>query len=91
MIVIIEKNANGKIEFTKEELEELLEKARAEGVRECQKNNYIYTQPSTTSPLLPNNPYVSPVTCETPQSISCGKSTSGIKLNSVQTINEFKE
>lgn len=79
MIVLIEKNANGKIEFTKEELEELLEKARAEGVRESQKNNYIYTQPS--SPLLPNNPYVSPFTCGTPQTISCGTSKSEIKLN----------
>lgn len=46
MIVVIEKNANGKIEFTKEELEELLEKAREKGVKEAQKTNYIYTQPS---------------------------------------------
>lgn len=54
MIVVIEKNANGKIEFTKEELEELLEKARTEGAKEAQKNNYIYTQPTVTPSLQPD-------------------------------------
>lgn len=87
MIVVIEKNANGKIEFTKEELEELLEKARAEGAKEAQKNNYIYTQPSNPSPLLPNNPYVSPFTCQTPQTISGGTSTGKIKLNGAPASN----
>lgn len=83
MIVVIEKNANGKIEFTKEELEELLEKARAEGAKEAQKNNYIYTQPSK----LPNSPYISPFTCGTPQTISGGTSTGEIKLNGAPVSN----
>ena len=34
MIVIVEPNKNGKIELTKEELQEYLEKAKAEGVKE---------------------------------------------------------
>lgn len=81
MIVVIEKNANGKIEFTKEELEELLEKARAEGAKEAQKNNYIYTTPSAPSTIPTLDPYRSPFTCQTPQTISGGTSTSEIKLN----------
>lgn len=87
MIVVIEKNANGKIEFTKEELEELLEKARAEGAREAQKNNNIYTKPSNPSPLLPTSPYISPFTCGTPQTISGGTSTGEIKLNGAPVSN----
>lgn len=70
MVVIIEKNANGKIEFTKEELEELLEKAKQEGREEAQRYNYIYTTPSNPAPSTPPNPYVSPFTCQTPQTIS---------------------
>ncbi len=56
MVVVIEKNANGKIEFTKEELEELLEKAKQEGIKEGQKYSYIYTTPSSPSitPMTPN-------------------------------------
>lgn len=88
MIVVIEKNANGKIEFTKEELEELLEKARAEGAKEAQKNNYIYTQPSAPSPLLPNSPYVSPFTCGTPKAIPCDNTATStgttIKINGAE-------
>lgn len=59
MIVVIEKNENGKIEFTKEELEQLLEKARAEGICEAQvqKPNYI-------------NPLQSPFTCGTPKGLN---------------------
>lgn len=37
MIVIVEKNENGKIEFTKEELQKLLEEARAEGEHDARK------------------------------------------------------
>ncbi len=37
MIVIIEKNENGKYEFTKEELQELLEQAREEGRKDAKK------------------------------------------------------
>ncbi|MCH5315492.1 MAG: hypothetical protein J1E81_06230 [Eubacterium sp.] len=73
MIVLFEKNANGKIEFTNEELEKLLEEAKQEGVREGSKSNYIYTTPSNPSPATPSfpyNPYILPVTCGTPQTIS---------------------
>lgn len=70
MIVVVKENANGKIEFTKDELEELLEKARQEGVKDAQKNNYI-TTPSNPSPLLPNTHFQSPFTCETPKAIPC--------------------
>ena len=69
MVVVIEKNANGKIEFTKEELEELLEKARQEGIKEGQKYSYIYTTPSNP---LPNNPmptWQPTITCEAPKSV----------------------
>lgn len=71
MIVLFEKNANGKIEFTKEELEDLLEKARQEGVREGSKPNYIYTTPSNPSPATPSIPF-SPFTCQTPQTVAHG-------------------
>ena len=56
MVVVIEKNANGKIELTKEELEALLEQAKQEGIKEGQKYSYIYTTPSSPSitPLTPN-------------------------------------
>ena len=37
MIVIIEKNENGKYEFTKEELQVLLEQAREEGRKDAKK------------------------------------------------------
>lgn len=37
MIVIVEKNENGKIEFTKEELKALLEEAKEEGEKEARK------------------------------------------------------
>lgn len=40
MVVVIEKNANGKIELTKEELQELLEQAKQEGINEYIKRNY---------------------------------------------------
>lgn len=43
MIVVVKENANGKIEFTKDELEELLEKAKQEGIAIGQKNQYVYT------------------------------------------------
>lgn len=83
MIVVVKENANGKIEFTKDELEELLEKAKQEGITIGQKNQYVYTTPSTPSPLQPNSPYVSPFTCQTPQTIS----TSEIKLNGAPVSN----
>ena len=70
MIVVIEKTANGKIEFTKEELEELLEKAKQAGITEAQRYNYIYTTPSNPSPVWPTNPYISPFTYQTPQTIA---------------------
>ena len=56
MVVLFEKNANGKIEFTKEELEQLLEQAKQEGIKEGQKYSYIYTTPSSPSitPITPN-------------------------------------
>lgn len=87
MIVVIEKNENGKIEFTKEELEQLLEKARAEGAKEAQKNNYIYTTPSAPSitPML--DPYRSPFTCQAPQTVSGGTSVGEIKLNGAPVSN----
>ena len=86
MIVLIEKNANNKLEFTKEELEELLEKARQEGVKEGQKTNYIYTRSANPSPLLPNNRYVSPFTCGTPQTISDSTSIgTTIKVNGAES------
>ena len=96
MVVVIEKNANGKIEFTKEELEELLEKARQEGRAEAQRNNYIYTNPSNPAPSTPLNPYVSPFTCQTPQPIPCDMSKSisdttstgtTIKINGAEATN----
>lgn len=84
MIVVIEKNANGKIEFTKEELEELLEKARAEGAREAQKTTYI-TTPSTPSPTITPLPYISPITCGTPKNISDSTSIgTTIKINGAE-------
>lgn len=88
MIVVIEKNANGKIEFTKEELEELLEKAKQEGVKEGSKQNYIYTTPATPSPLQPNNPFQSPFTCGTPQTIATSNAEdTTIKLNGAPVSN----
>ena len=83
MVVVIEKNVNGKIEFTKEELEELLEKARQEGVREGSKQNYIYTTPSNPSPLEPNSPFGYQFTCGTPKTIA----TSENKLNGAPVSN----
>lgn len=83
MIVLIEKNERGKIEFTKEELEDILEKARAEGVKEGQKYSYIYTTPPNSSPLQPNTTYISPFTCQTQQTIA----TSKAKLNDSETTN----
>ena len=77
MIVLFEKNANGKIEFTKEELEALLEQARTEGVKEGNRQNYIYTTPSIPSPTapgIPYNPYIT-VTCQMPQNSSDGTSS----------------
>ena len=86
MIVVIEKNTNGKIEFTKEELEELLEKARAEGVREASKTTYI-TSPANPSPTIPNSPYfATPVTCSTPQAISSMEYDEA-KINGIHTNN----
>lgn len=40
MVVAIDKNANGKIELTKDELQELLEQARQEGVNDYIKRNW---------------------------------------------------
>lgn len=41
---VFEVNSNGKIEFTKEELEKILEEVYNEGAKENQKNNPIYRQ-----------------------------------------------
>lgn len=54
MIVIVSPNKNGKIELTKEQLQEYLEQAKAEGAKEAQKNNFIYTQPTVTPSLQPD-------------------------------------
>lgn len=43
MIVIVEKNANGKIELTQEELQEMLEKVRQDGIEDYKKNQYSLT------------------------------------------------
>lgn len=46
MVVVIEKNANGKIELTKDELQELLEQARQEGINDYLKRNwYVVNTP----------------------------------------------
>ena len=39
MIIIVEPNKNGKIELTKEQLQEYLEQAKAEGVKEERERN----------------------------------------------------
>ena len=52
MIVIVEPNKNGKIELTKEELQEYLEKAKAEGVKEERGRNINRI---TVNPCVPNS------------------------------------
>ncbi len=91
MIVVIEKNATGEIEFTQEQLEELLEKARQEGVKEAQKPNYIYTNTYKPVPLQPNTPFQSPVICgATPKAMSEGTSTlTTIAINGTEATNDI--
>lgn len=84
MIVLFEKNANGKIEFTKEELEELLEKARQEGVREGSKPNYIYTTPPSTTPI---NPLPYQVTCTSGTVATSDSAPEVTKLNGAPITN----
>ena len=87
MIVLIEKNANGKIEFTQEELENLLEKARQEGIKEGTKHNYIYS-PSTTPNFVPTlDPYRSPFTCGTGTIATSDTADTTTKLNGAPITN----
>ena len=59
MIKVFTVNGNGKIEFTKEELEKLLNDTYAEGQRNCNcGSNITWTNPSVT----PYLPYYSDVT-----------------------------
>lgn len=59
MIVIVEKNKDGKIVVTEEQLKQWLEEARAEGYREAQKPaaEPLTAGPLTTNPY-PENPYI---------------------------------
>ena len=52
MIKVFTVNGNGKIEFTKAELEKLLNDTYAEGQRNCNCGSNIWTNPSIT-PYLP--------------------------------------
>lgn len=63
MIIIYKEFKDGKAEFTKKELEELLEKARKEGYDEGYSKGYCdgkYTQPITypTTPISPTYPNI---------------------------------
>lgn len=53
MIILIEPNKNGKIELTKQQLQEYLEQAKEEGAKEAQKT-IVYTQPTVTPSLQPD-------------------------------------
>lgn len=57
MIVIVEKNFHGNFEFTKEELEELLLKARQEGYDEGYKLGVAHGEKHVTYPTMPTTPF----------------------------------
>ena len=46
-VKVFTKNQNGKIEFTEDELQKLLDEIYNEGYWDSKKNNYIYTTPYT--------------------------------------------
>lgn len=59
MIKVFTVNENGKIEFTKTELEKLLDDIYAEGQKNCKCNNTI----TWTSPYINTTPYNGEILC----------------------------
>lgn len=87
MIVVIEKNANGKIEFTQEELETLLEKARQEGINEGTKRSYIYSPLTTPSTTPTFDPWPYQFTCQTGTVATSDTAKQTVSLNGTGTTN----
>lgn len=63
MIVIVEPNKNGKIELTKEQLQEYLEQAKAEGAKEASEKNIIINTPAPYTTPQPTKFWWTEVTC----------------------------
>lgn len=63
IIIIKEKNANGKFEFTEQELKDLIEQAYAAGVADEKKNhnlNWITTTPGMIPRTMPGSGTANP-------------------------------
>lgn len=75
-IFVIKEKDNGKISFTKEELEKLLSEVYEEGV--AHGKNYIHTEPFI--PIDPYNPIKYKITCDTSDSNlnTCNKKCKGV-------------
>lgn len=58
MIIIYKEEKNGKFEFTKKELENILEQARKEGYDEGYKDGIRTYTTITTSPIITNTPKI---------------------------------
>ena len=77
IIIYKEPNENGKIEFTKDELEALLEQARQEGYKEGKKDVIVPSiQPTQVSPANPTIPPASPFWYDKPYCVSTNQTSS---------------
>ena len=63
MIKVFTVNGNGKIEFTKAELEKLLNDTYEEGQKNCKCNSTVTWNPSWTSPYINTTPNSGTVLC----------------------------
>ena len=65
MVKVFYPNKNGKIEFTKQEIEKLLDEVYNQGYRDGQNHPYWWTSPSiTTTPYYNyNNDYPTTISC----------------------------
>ena len=79
MIRVFTVNGNGKIEFTKAELEKLLNEVYAEGQNDCNCGHITWTNPYTT-------PYIN---CS--DSTTTNASTSGAPATATITLNNIED
>lgn len=57
MVKVFYPNKNGKIEFTKQEIEKLLDEVYNQGYRDGQNHPYWWTSPIWTYPTITTTPY----------------------------------
>lgn len=78
IIIIKEKNANGKFEFTEQELKDLIEQVYAAGVADEKKNhnlNWITTTPGTIPRTMPDRGTATPAFPPNDNIVYCGMSS----------------